>query len=294
MTQPIHPSDSPIEAGWTLRKGGEDGHVAHWRHRALAPAPHGFFTRTGGVSGTVSGRVSGRVSGGLYSSLNCGTGSQDAPDNIRQNRARAAAALGLAPDRLVGLKQVHGSGVITLTDEEQLKQALHSPPAADGLVSIMASVGLAILTADCAPVLMRDGLSGIIGACHAGWRGAVSGVVQETVKKMEELGAVRGAIHLAIGPTIAQDSYQIGAEMIAMLQADHPDAGRFIAPNPDGSGQFDLPGYLAALAGDMGLASIQTLGADTYQDEAHYFSHRRATHRQEPDSGRLISIIGRA
>ena len=264
-----------IRAGWQL----SDGAMPAWSHRALAPARHGFFTRKGGVSS------------GLYAQLNCGTASQDETAHITENRARAAAALGLSQDRLIGLRQVHGKNVITLSDEAQLAGLRQNPPEADGLVSNLAATGLAILTADCAPVLMRDEASGIIGACHAGWRGAVSGVVQQTLEAMVDLGAELANIHLAIGPTIAKDSYQIGPEMIASLEAEAPDAYRFVEHRADGYGQFDLPGYLMDIAEGRGLAGVQNLAADTYQDPALYFSHRRATHQKQPDSGRLISII---
>ena len=234
---------------------------------------HGFFARRGGVSS------------GAYDSLNGGIGSNDDRQLVRQNRARAAAALGLDASQIAGLYQIHGPKVVAADPD--------SRPEADGLVTRQCGLGLMILTADCVPVLLADSKAGIVAACHAGWRGALAGILEATLAAMQEKGAQLADISCRIGPAIAGASYQIGPDMQAALLAGDPQAGRRLTPDPaaDGKYLFDLPGFVADRAGRAGLADIADCGCDTYSDSDHWFSHRRATHQAVPDTGRLMSVI---
>lgn len=232
---------------------------------ALAALPglrHGFFTRRGGVSG------------GPYAALNCSLSSKDDRDRVRENRRRAMAALDLPAAALHGLTQVHGIAVAEL-DQGWAEGA---GPEADALVTRRPGVALGIVTGDCAPVLFADAAAGIIGAAHAGWRGAVAGVLEATVGAMERLGADRARIVAAIGPCIAQPSYEVGPDLRDAVLADAPAAARFFAPGrrPE-RWQFDLPGYCAARLAALGLGAVETAGCCTLAEEARFFSHRRRT-----------------
>lgn len=238
---------------------------------------HAFFTREGGVSD------------GIYASLNCGAGSSDDPDNVIENKRRAAAHLKLAEDKLVTLYQVHSPDVVTLTDPAPI---LANRPEADAMVTRTPGVALGILTADCAPVLFADADAGVIGAAHAGWRGALGGVIENTVTAMEDLGATRRGIRATIGPCIAQSSYQVGVDFPdPFIEDDH---GAVILFRPDGeTGKhlFDLQGYVLRRLEEAGIGSLGALNLDTYADEDLFFSYRRTCHREEDDYGRGLSAI---
>jgi YfiH family protein len=239
---------------------------------ALLAAPHGFFTREGGVSQ------------GAYASLNCGLSGADDPVLVAENRARAAQAIGAAPARLLGLKQVHGARVITAA----LPWAAGSGAEADAMVTDRAGLALGIITADCAPVLLTDGSGRIAGAAHAGWRGAVAGVLEATINAMRDLGA--GEIMAAIGPCIHQESYEVGEDVREAVLAREAGDARFFAANAQGRYQFDLPGYCAARLEAAGATAI-VLAEDTYGDERRFFSHRRRTKRREGPGGHQIAVI---
>lgn len=237
---------------------------------------HGFFTREGGVSE------------GIYASLNCGAGSDDAPDRVAENKRRAAAKLGLGGNALVTLYQVHSAETVVV-DPAKLSA---TRPEADGMATDRPGVMLGILTADCAPVLLADAAAGVIGAAHAGWRGAVSGVLEQTVRAMETLGAARGRIAAAVGPCIAQESYQVGGEFPAPFLAEDPANGRFFAPDAeDGKYRFDLREYVVARLRHTGLGTVDAIAMDTYAEDALFFSYRRTCHRGENDYGRGLSAI---
>ena len=264
--------------------------------------PHGFFTAEGGVSA------------GLYQSLNCGFGSQDDPVLVGQNRARACRSLGLDPLLLVGAFQIHGTTCLTLDGPTTAMQARNSGTVttdalerADAVVTTTPGVALSILTADCLPVLFADLNAGVIGACHAGWRGAVDGVTESTLAAMRATGATQ--ITALLGPTIRQPSYQVGAEMrdAVIRQSESsplsPDqAASCFAPDPHSPPDmakyyFDLATYVQLRLAQADLDCILDCGLDTYPDREmddespRFFSHRRATHRTQPDSGRLIALI---
>ena len=242
----------------------------------LLPVAHGFFTRWGGVST------------GSYAALNCSLSGQDAPEAVAENRARAARALGAAPDALVGLTQVHGIAVARV----ETPWPAGAGPAADAMVTDRPGVALGIITADCAPVLLADPSAGVIGAAHAGWRGAAAGVIEATVAAMEALGAARGRIAGAVGPCIGQASYEVGEDLRAAVLAAGADGARFLAPGRrEGRWQFDLSGYCAARLAVAGIGLIDVVAADTAADEARFFSHRRRTLAGGGPIGHQISII---
>jgi YfiH family protein len=208
--------------------------------------------------------------------------------SAHENRARATAAV-LPGARLVGVYQVHG---ITCAEAGAWDEAAR--PHADALVTDRPGLLLSILTADCAPVLLADVEAGVVGAAHAGWKGALGGVCEATIAAMERLGARRGRIAAAIGPCIAQSSYEVDEAFAArFVEADAASTGCF-APGRPGHLQFDLEGFVAARLKASGIGAVERLGLDTYADEARFFSYRRATHRAEPDYGRQISLIGLA
>lgn len=235
---------------------------------------HAFFTRDGGVSE------------GIYAGLNCGQGSRDNPDHVAENRQRVAQHFGHGAARLCTLYQVHSADAVMV----------HEPTSAsikaDAMVTTTPNLILGILTADCAPVLLADAQAGVIAAAHAGWKGAHGGVLENTVQLMLKAGAVRSRITAAIGPCIAQDSYEVGPEMIQTLTKQDPAHAAFIRPNTRrGYGQFDLEGYVAKQLRAAGLQHITPLAMDTYSNEPQFFSYRRTTHRSELDYGRQISCI---
>ena len=222
---------------------------------------HGFFTRNGGVST------------GAFTSLNCSLSGKDNAAAVRENRTRAAAALGLSHRALCGLTQVHGKRVVVAEEAWPEDQR----PEADGVVTRRAGLVLGIITGDCAPVLFADRTAGVIGGAHAGWRGAVLGVLEETVFTMEGLGAARNDIVAVVGPCIHQPSYEVAADLRDAVLARDPADARFFADGMrEGRWQFDLPGYCATRLATLGVA-VSILAHDTLADEARFFSHRRNT-----------------
>jgi len=236
---------------------------------------HGFFTRDGGVSD------------GIYASLNCGWGSGDEPDAVAENRARAASLLGVARDALATNNQVHGVSVVTV----ERAWPRGERPKADGMVTKQRGVALGILTADCVPVLFADPDASVIGAAHAGWRGALGGVLDTTVRAMVALGASAQRIHAGVGPAIAQASYEVGPEFPAPFLAQNATHARFFVTLPNGKYRFDLPGYVRSRLDGLGLAVVSATGGDTAAEPTRFFSYRRARLAGEPDYGRLLSAI---
>jgi polyphenol oxidase len=237
---------------------------------------HGFFTREGGVSE------------GLYASLNCGPGSSDAPEAVRENRRRVMAMMDLPEEALLTLYQTHSAEVITVREPWDMAGA----PKADGMVTDRPGLALGILTADCAPVLLADGKAGIIGAAHAGWKGALGGVLEATVAAMEALGAKRPKIVAAIGPCIGHRNYEVGPEFPAPFLAEDAVNADYFAPAPRaGHFLFDLPGYISRKLARVGVHEVTRVPADTLRDETRFFSYRRATLRGEADYGRQLSVI---
>ena len=239
----------------------------------LAGIKHGFFGRRGGVSA------------GIYDSLNCGPGSNDAPDSVRENRDRVARALGA--DHLLSLYQIHGPEVITVTAPWENGAGR---PRCDAMVTDRPGLALGTLAADCGPILFADSEAGVIAAAHAGWKGAISGVADATLKAMEKLGARRERIRAALGPTIAQVSYEVGAEFPAPFRAERADNERFFAPGRPGKHQFDLPGYILARLERLGVKA-EWIGHDTCPTANAYFSYRRTTLNGGGDYGRNVSAI---
>ncbi len=235
---------------------------------------HGFFGRQGGVSS------------GIYASLNAGKGSSDVAAHVRQNRARIAARMSVADEHLLGVYQIHSPTAVYVDDPHK-----EQPPHADALVTATPGLALSIVTADCAPILLVDHQAGLIGAAHAGWRGALDGITDAVIDLMIAKGAHGPHIRAAIGPCIAQLNYQVGPEFAAKFIANDPANARFFAPGTADRQYFDLKGYCARRLTTRGLHAVQTLPHDTYAQENDFFSYRRATHRGESDYGRNISVI---
>jgi YfiH family protein len=252
------------------------------RESEILKAPgiaHGFFGREGGVST------------GIYESRNCGPGSNDAPEAVAENRRRVAAALiaGGEPPQLVSLSQVHSPIVHTLPawGSENGKRL-----EGDAMVTATPGLALGILTADCAPVLLADPRAKVIGAAHAGWKGALGGVLEATLEAMEKLGAQRMRIQAVIGPCISQDAYEVGWDFRdRFLELGLRNRRFFVPSDKEGHYRFDLPGYAAHRLTAAGAGSVESLGVCTYPPENGYFSFRRTTHAGEPDYGRQISAI---
>ena len=237
---------------------------------------HGFFTRRGGVST------------GIYASLNCGPGSEDVPTHVTENRARAAGRLGVAPDALCTLYQVHGAEVATVDESWEAR----GRPRADALVTRLPGRALGILTADCAPVLLVDPQARVIGAAHAGWRGLVAGVIEATLAAMEKLGARRARICAAIGPCIGQNSYEVGPEVVAAFTESEPAFAAFFRPSArPGHALFDLGGLAVESLRRAEVGRIDRLVCDTFAQADLLFSYRRARAAGEPDYGRCLSAI---
>ena len=247
------------------------------RARALDGVAHGFLGRSGGLST------------GNYASLNVGIGSHDDPAAVAENRRRAAHAV-LPGARLATVYQVHGSDAVSIL--EPFDDSLR--PHADALVTNRPGIALGILTADCAPVLFADVAAGVVGAAHAGWKGALGGVTDTTLMAMETLGADRSRIVAAVGPSIARVSYEVDAGFRARFTADDAENDRFFADAREDHAQFDLAGYVAHRLARAGVNTIEIIPADTYAEDARFFSYRRATHQRTGDTGRQISIIGLA
>lgn len=245
------------------------------RSAALAGVAHGFLGRRGGVST------------GLYAGLNVGLGSDDARDAIAENRARAVAAV-LPGAALTTAYQVHSAIAVTV----DAPFADDARPHADALVTDRPGLLLGVLTADCGPILLADRAAGVIGAAHAGWKGALGGVIGAAIAAMERLGADRARIAAAIGPCIARASYEVDGAFRARFLADDPAHERFFLAGRAGHQHFDLEGFVAARLAAEGIVRGDALGLDTCADEARFFSYRRATLRGEPGYGRQLSLIG--
>jgi hypothetical protein len=236
---------------------------------------HAFFTRDGGVSG------------GVYTSLNGGTGSRDDPEKVRENRNRMAAALGVSAGRLLVPFQVHSPDAIVVNEPWQSAR-----PQCDGIVTNVPGLALGVTGADCGILLLSDLKAGVIGAAHAGWKGALAGILEATIVQMETLGARRADIAVALGPTIGANSYEVGPEFVARFVDVAPDHARFFRRSErEEHSWFDLPGFIAMRANEANVGSFEDLALDTYADEGQFFSYRRMTHRGEPDYGRLIAAI---
>lgn len=242
---------------------------------AVIPLPHGFLGRRGGIST------------GIHAGLNVGLGSDDDREAIHENRRRAVAAV-MPSAHLVTLHQVHSATAVPVTapfpDDAR--------PHADALVTDRPGLLLGILTADCVPVLFADVEANVIGAAHAGWKGALGGVTDSTLDAMEALGADRGRIAAAIGPCIGRASYEVTEDFARPFEAEDPINERFFSAARPGHLQFDIEAYVAARLARAGVCRIEALGLDTYADSDRFFSYRRACHRGEPGYGREISLIG--
>lgn len=236
---------------------------------------HAFFTREGGVSD------------GVWASLNAGLRSGDAMERIEANRARCAAALDLAPDRLVTARQVHGDTALIVESGWNN----HSAPEADALVTDRPGLLLGVLTGDCGPVLLADPAARVVAAVHAGWKGALAGILEEAVEGMAALGAERGRILAAIGPCIAQASYEVGPEFVDRFRSEDPASERRFESLPGGKALFDLKGYCADRLRRAGLKAIEILPHDTCAEEERFFSYRRTTRRGEGRFGLQLSAI---
>ncbi len=244
--------------------------------RALPGIRHGFFTREGGVSS------------GIYASRNCGLGSDDERLAVLENRARSAADLGVPPQRLITPRQAHTPHVAVTSSA----WPEDNPPEADAIVTREPGLAIGVLAADCAPVLFADADAGVVGAAHAGWRGALGGVLAATIREMEALGANREAIHAAVGPTISAQVYEVGDDFKRTFLAQAPD-NEALFHTPPGSVRphFDLPAYVCARLAADGLQHVTNVALCTYQNESLFFSYRRAQKFQQTDYGRQISAI---
>lgn len=243
---------------------------------SISGLSHGFFTREGGSSVSI------------YASLNCGTGSKDERSRVLENRRRVAAKLGTSPDRLLTCNQIHSADAITIS-------AAWLPgdrPRADAIVTATPGLAVAVLAADCAPVLFADPIARVVAAAHAGWKGALAGILEATVEAMQQLGARREHIRAALGPCIGSSAYEVGPEFEAAFLARDIGNARFFTRLPSAERpRFDLPGYVLHRLERSGLAAVESAMRCTYLNEAQFFSFRRATHRREADYGRQVSAI---
>jgi hypothetical protein len=246
-------------------------HALSSKLSAISGVKHGFFGRKGGVST------------GIYESLNIGQGSDDEAQNIRDNRDRIRDALGA--EKLLSCFQVHSAKAITVTEPWRTR------PQADAMVTKVPGLALCVLSADCVPVLFADAEAGVIGAAHAGWKGAIAGVCEATLDAMEAIGAARAQITAAIGPAIQQASYEVGPEFRDTFVGDQEWTDRLFVAGKDDRSHFDLTGYVEAVLLGQGIAAVENLGLDTCALEDDYFSNRRRNHRGEPDYGRNGSVI---
>ncbi len=245
------------------------------RSSALGSISHGFLGRVGGVST------------GIYAGLNCSLGSDDKRDDVLENRRRAEAAI-MPGAALARVYQIHSPDVIAVTgpiDQD-------NPPKADALVTDRPNILLAVQTADCVPVLFADNQARVVGAAHSGWKGAFTGVNESTIAAMEALGARRDRMVCAIGPCIAQKSYEVDAGFFERFADADPANERFFADGKPGHFQFDIEGYVAARLAAAGIKSVECLGEDTYSQPDRFFSYRRSCHRNEPGYGGQMSLIG--
>lgn len=242
--------------------------------KSLAPLTHGFFTRRGGVSD------------GIVGGLNCGWAPTDHADAVKENRRLVLEALNLGGLALVNPKQVHSADVLSVT-----APFTGPPPKADAVVTAQTNLPLAILTADCQPVLFADPVHNVIGAAHAGWKGALGGILGETIQAMVKLGAQRQHIRAVIGPTISQKSYEVGPEFFAAFTKQDPSSGDLFAAGKNDRMQFDLPAFGLRQLERASIGAAEWIGECTYETPEKFYSYRRATHQGDADYGRLISVI---
>jgi YfiH family protein len=240
----------------------------------LSPVRHGFFSRRGGASS------------GIFSGLNCGHGSSDQTEAVALNRRRVADAMEVTPDALIGVYQVHSPTALTVEGPQNGEK-----PRADAIVTATPGLALTILTADCQPVLFADREAQVIGAAHAGWRGALDGVLETTLDAMEALGAKRENTCAVIGPTISQRAYEVGPNFMDEFIAESADNTRFFANGQDDRLQFDLPAFGLHRLRQAGIGQAEWTRHCTYSDPERFYSYRRSTHAKEADYGRLISVI---
>jgi len=254
-------------------------HAASFQAATLQSLPgirHAFFTRQGGVSG------------GIYGSLNGGVGSSDTTVNVAENRALMADALGVPHDNFLTAYQIHSADVVTV----EQPWAPDARPRADALVTRTPGIAVGVSTADCGPILFADAGARVVGAAHAGWRGAFTGVIEATIAAMEKLGAARANIVVATGPMIRQPNYEVGPEFVDRFKADSAANERFFAPSANiGHAMFDLAGYITARLAAAGIRNIEDIGRCTYADADTFYSYRRSVHRNEADYGRHINAI---
>ena len=241
---------------------------------AIPGLRHAFFTRGGGVSG------------GIYEGLNGGVGSNDDATHVAENRRRMAVQMGVTPDRFLSLHQIHSLDAVVATGPWTSDK-----PRADAIVTRTEGLAIGVTAADCGPILFVDPAARVIGAAHAGWKGALTGVLESTVDAMEKLGADRGGIVAAIGPMIRQHSYEVGGEFVErFLGADSANVAYFIPADRAGHSMFDLAGFIRMRLENAGVLMIDDIGVDTYSDE-RFYSYRRSVHRKEPDYGRHVHAI---
>ena len=241
---------------------------------AIPGLRHAFFTREGGVSG------------GIYEGLNGGLGSNDDAAHVAENRRRMAEQMGVAPDRFLSVHQIHSPDAVVATGPWPGHK-----PRADALVTRIEGLAIGVTAADCGPILFVDPVARVIGAAHAGWKGALTGIIESTVVAMEKLGADRSGVVAAIGPLIRQHSYEVGGEFVErFLDAAADNAAFFIASERAGHSMFDLAGYIRMRLENAGVLMIDDIGVDTYSDE-RFYSYRRSVHRKEPDYGRHVHAI---
>jgi YfiH family protein len=241
---------------------------------ALEPLRHGFFGRAGGASS------------GVFAGLNCGQGSTDQAEAVKINRSRVAEAMGVAPEALVGVHQVHSADVVIVEGLDGGPR-----PRADAMVTNVPGIALSVLTADCQPVLFTDPEAGVIGAAHAGWKGTLNGILEATVEAMERFGARAGRIRAVIGPTISQRAYEVGPEFMDQVLTEDPRAARHFANGHGDRLLFDLPGYGLQRLRQAGVGEAEWTRHCTYSDPSRFFSYRRSVHAREADYGRLIAAI---
>jgi purine-nucleoside/S-methyl-5'-thioadenosine phosphorylase / adenosine deaminase len=242
---------------------------------AIPGLRHAFFTRDGGVSG------------GIYGGLNGGLGSNDDPKHVAENRRRMAEQMGVAPDRFLSVHQVHSPDAVVANGPWDGP----ARPRADAMVTRTEGIAIGVTAADCGPILLVDPNARVIGAAHAGWKGALTGILESTIETMEKLGAERSRMVAAIGPLIRQHSYEVGGEFVErFIDADADNAVFFIPSTREGHAMFDLAGYIRMRLENAGVLMIDDLGIDTYSDE-HFYSYRRSVHRKEPDYGRHVHAI---
>ena len=242
---------------------------------AIPGLRHAFFTRDGGVSS------------GIYAGLNGGLGSNDDPQNVAENRRRMAERMGVTPHHFLSAHQIHSPDAVIASGP----WAGASRPRADAIVTRTEGIAIGVTAADCGPILLVDPTARVIGAAHAGWKGALTGILESTIEAMEKLGAERGGTVAAIGPMIRQQSYEVGSEFVERFIDAEADNAVFFVPSPrEGHAMFDLAGFIRMRLENAGVLMIDDVGADTYSDE-RFFSYRRSVHRKEPDYGRHVHAI---